>query len=295
MQTGSKFWWIKTTTKHRSAYKAFPCPPGLATELLTYKPAANTETIAQLILQGGKKKTTTTLKTRFAKTPRLSTLNLLLLQRAISAALQLTISLSLWASTPTWGNTALGPIESIHPWVSKERELSPWPFIWASTQCQLSEEDSCLRVGIVNACRGWMANALLRLDVTLIKMETENPKAAPCTQGHLCSFSSKRQPKWKQKEVLASGFTATNYICPRFCVARIDGISFLKEKGYASGNCMQKYCNKKGKPSTGRNGGLPFKSAFSSLKSLTFSVQGNLLTAACYSPHHATHRSSCTS
>lgn len=137
----------------------------------------------------GEKKTTT-LKTRFAKTPRLSTLNLLLLQRAISAALQLTISLSLWASTPTWGNTALGPIESIHPWVSKERELSPWPFIWASTQCQLSEEDSCLRVGIVNACRGWMANALLRLDVTLIKMETENPKAAPCTQGHLCSFSS---------------------------------------------------------------------------------------------------------
>lgn len=55
MQRGSKYWWIKTITKHKSAYKAFPCPPGLATEWLTYKPAANTETTAQLILQGEEK------------------------------------------------------------------------------------------------------------------------------------------------------------------------------------------------------------------------------------------------
>lgn len=175
-------------------------------------------------------------------------------------------------------------------WVLKERELSPWPFIWASTQCQLSEEDSCLRMGIVNACREWMANALLRLDVILIKMETENPKAAPCTQGHLCSFSSKRQPKWKQKEVLASGLTATNYICPRLCIARIDGISFLEEKGYASGNCMQKYCNKKGKSSTGRNRGAAFQVRFFKLENADILCARKppncclLFTTPCYSP-----------
>lgn len=83
-------------------------------------------------------------------------------------------------------------------------------------------------------------------------------------------FSWKKEPKWKQKTASASDLTATNCICLRLCLGCNSRwyFSFLKENIHALGNCMQKYCIRKGKPSLVRDRELPFKSAFSSLKNL---------------------------
>lgn len=54
MQRGSKYSGIKTITKHKSAYKAFPLSH-LASEWLIYKPAVNTEQLLASFYRKAKK------------------------------------------------------------------------------------------------------------------------------------------------------------------------------------------------------------------------------------------------
>lgn len=104
-----------------------------------------------------------------------------------------------WSTSPlsicNFSQHKQDPMGSMHP--KPQREDNPCTYC-LFRPAQLSKEDSGLEVWNVNVCRGWMVNALLRLDVVFIGMEREYKKLPHAPRDTSAVFL-KEGTKWKQK------------------------------------------------------------------------------------------------